>query len=569
MRSFIGSMVRIGSLGPPLVATVLAGCAGGRDREGEATLVVRHARVWTADSTRPRAEAFAVRADRIIWVGDDTAAARFIGPATEVIDAAGAFVMPGFIDAHVHPVSGGQLLAECDLSEVTSLDSVRARVAGCGRRTPPGRWVRGGGYQQPVFPDGRPTRWLLDSLVPESPALLSSSDGHTTWANSRALALAGITRDTPDPDGGRIERDARGEPMGTLRERASRLVREKIPPATEAELDDGLARALVLAARYGITTLYEANANEAFLATYARADSARRLTARIVVALQTSPVEGPGQVARLVAWRERYRRPLVQPVAAKIFADGVIEGGTAAMLEPYVDTRDDRGILTMAPEALGALVQALDSAGFTVHVHAIGDRGVRVALDAFEAVRRRGGGTGPRHQMVHLQLIDPADLPRFRALGVVASYQALWHQRDNYVRDLTEPRLGPVRSARQYAMQSVWRTGAIVTGGSDWSVSSLEPLQAIETGVTRRAPGDTVSPSWIPAEAMTVEQMLLAYTRNAAYAIGREQELGVIRAGALADFIQLGEDPFAVRPSRIARVKVLGTWMGGRRVSPP
>lgn len=531
-----------------------------------ATLVVRHARLWTADSTRPRAEAMAVQGERIVWVGDDRDAERYIGPTTTVIDAKGGLVLPGFIDTHVHPVSGGIELTQCDLNDVGTLDSLRQRVRDCAARTPAGEWIQGGGYQQPVFPDGRPTRELLDSLTGEHPALLSSSDGHTSWVNSRALALAGVTRATPDPEGGRIDRAADGTPSGTLRERASRLVSAKIPPLTAEAIDRGLARALARAAEFGLTTLYEASASEPYLQAYARADSQGTLTARAVVSLQTSPVQGPEQVAQLDSWRRAYTRPLVQPIAAKIFADGVLEAGTAAVLEPYVGTRDDRGILNMAPDALTALVQALDSTGFKVHIHAIGDRGVRVALDALEAQHRRDGGGGPRHQIVHLQLIDSVDVPRFRALGVVASFQALWHQRDRYVVDLTEPRLGPARSARQYAMQTMWRSGAVVAGGSDWSVTSLNPLQAIETAITRRAPGDTVTPPWLPAEAMTLEQMLLAYTRHAAFAIDREQELGVLRAGALADWILFDDDLFTRPVHRLHAARVRMTVMGGRVV---
>ncbi|MCU0635548.1 MAG: amidohydrolase [Gemmatimonadaceae bacterium] len=546
------------------VGALVTACA--RQPTPPASIVLQNAHVWTGDSTVPRAQAVALRDSVIVFVGDDSGAARFIGPTTRVIDARGALVMPGFIDSHVHPVSGGRELAQCDLNDVPTLDSLKAVVRACAARTPAGQWITGGGYAQPLFVGGRPTAQLLDALAPDHPASLSSSDGHTAWVNSRALAAAGITRATPDPDGGRIDRDARGAPSGTLRERAIRLVSQHIPPTTDAQLDDGLSRALARAARLGLTTLYEASAGESFLAAYARADSAGTLTARIVASLQTSPVQGPEQVARLAALRATYTRRLVQPIAAKIFADGVLEAGTAAVLEPYVGTPSDRGILEFGPQALTALVHALDSAGFKVHVHAIGDRGIRVALDAFEAQHRRDGGAGPRHQVVHLQLIDPVDIPRFARLGVVASFQALWHQRDGYIVDLTEPRLGAGRSARLYPMRSVANTGAIIAGGSDWSVTSLDPLQAIEVGITRRAVGDTVAPAWIPAEAMTLDQMLRAYTRGGAYAIDRERELGVLRAGALADVIVLSEDLFTLPPHRIHRARVVHTIMHGREV---
>jgi predicted amidohydrolase YtcJ len=531
-----------------------------------ATLVIRNATVWTGDSATQAASAVAIRQDRIVWVGQDSAAAPWIGDSTRVIDAGGRLVMPGFIDTHVHPMSGGLELTQCDLNEVTTLDGMREQIRACAARTPAGEWIRGGGYQQPIFPNGRPTRALLDSLTGDHPALLSSSDGHTSWANSRALTIAGITRTTPDPEGGRIDRDARGEAGGTLRERAINLVSKHVPPNSDAALDAGLTRALERAAQFGITTLYEASASESFLRAYTRADSAGRLTARMVVSLQTSPVEGTEQVARLAELRQRYTRGLVQPIAAKIFADGVLEAGTAAVLSPYLDGKKDLGILNMGPESMTALVHALDSAGFKVHIHAIGDRGVRVALDALAAQHQRDGGAGPRHQMVHLQLIDPADIPRFAQLGVVASFQAIWHQRDGYIVDLTEPRLGPERSSRLYPMASMVRSGAHVAGGSDWSVTTLNPLHAIEVAVTRRAPGDTTSAAWLSDEAVSIETMLRAYTTGGGFALDREQELGVLRAGALADVIVLSDDLRTVPRHRLHATRVLLTIMGGREV---
>jgi predicted amidohydrolase YtcJ len=427
--------------------------------------------------------------------------------------------------------------------------------------------VRGGGFQLPLFPDGAPDKDLLDRLVPDRPAYLSSLDGHSAWVNSRALELAGIDSRTPDPaPDGVIVRGPDGAPQGTLRESAMALVESIIPPHSAAEELAGLERALAMAAGFGITTLHEANAGEPELAAYAAADDGGLLTARIVAALSVDPGAGTAQVARLTAVRARYARERLRPVAAKIFLDGVIEGRTAALLAPYTDTPDFRGELRLPPAAMNALVAALDDAGFKVHVHAIGDRAIRVALDAFEAQRARDGGAGPRHIMAHLQLFDPSDLPRLAELGVAASFQPLWAYEDSYIRELTEPRLGPERSRWLYPIRSVAETGAIVAAGSDWSVTSMNPLLAIEVGITRRDPDLGAGPAWLPDERVDLETMLRAYTIAAAEALDLEAETGSIEVGKKADLVVLERDLFAIPPQDISEVAVDLTLFEGEVV---
>ncbi len=551
----------------PLAA--LTACA--REPANPADFMLRDALVYTVDSTRPRAEAVVVDDGRIVYVGTSDSAQAFVGPNTEVLRLAGRMVLPGFHDTHVHPVSGGIELGECDLNAATA-DDVRRIVGECARRDTTASWVRGGGWQLTLFPGANPSRALLDSLVPDRPAYLSAADGHSAWANSRALALGGVTRATSDPANGRIEHDAAGNPSGTLREDAMDLVSQKLPSYSPTDYLAGLERGLALAARFGITTLHEASAGEQIATAYARADSLGRLTARSILSLLVdadAPVDL--EVQRLSALRERTTRGLVRPVAAKIFMDGVIEAHTAALLAPYVDRPGHRGSLNLIPAKFDSLVRKLDSAGFKVHVHAIGDRAIRTALDGFERQRARDtdagrSGVGPKHIVAHIQLFDPADIPRFASLGVVASFQPLWAYADEYIKVLTEPKLGPGRSRYLYPIASVARSGAIVAAGSDWSVSSMNPLEAIQVGVTRRSLTDSTSDSWLPEQRVDLATMLRAYTLGGAVASDHDSLTGTLTTGKAADLIVVSDDLFALPPHRIAQARVLLTLLGGRVV---
>lgn len=528
---------------------------------------MRGAAVYTVDSTRPWAEAVAVADGRIVYVGTDSGVARWIGRGTEVLDLGGRMVLPGFQDTHVHPVTGGIELGECDLNAAESRAQLMATVRECAGRTPADGWVVGGGFQLPLFPGGNPTRWLLDSLVGDRPAYLTSADGHSAWVSSRALAIARIGPETKDPPNGRIERDARSrEPTGTLREAAMDLVSRHLPERTDADYEDGLRRALAMAARLGITTLHEASATEPILRAYAALDRRGELTARVIAAQYLDLDSGLRWLPRLLERRERYRGRRFRPDAVKLFADGVIEGQTAALLEPYLDRPGYRGELNASPERLAEVVRALDSAGFKVHVHAIGDRAIRTTLDAFAAVPEDRRAAGPRHIMAHIQLFDPADIPRFAALGIVASFQMLWAYADTYMTDLTEPRLGPARSRWLYPIASVLATGAVVAGGSDWSVTSMNPLLAIEVATTHRPPGDTTAAPWNPDERIELADAIRAYTLGGAYASDMEAVTGSIGVGKAADLIVLEHNLFTLPPHEIGRSRVLLTVLEGQIV---
>ena len=547
----------------PVLAT--AACRGNSNAT-PADLVFRHGPIYTMDAARSWAGAVAVRGGRIVYVGPDSLPPGTIGPGTEVVDLAGKLLLPAFQDGHVHLIDGGVEQGDCDLTDASDADEVKAAVRAYAAAHPELRWIRGSNWELPYFPDGNPRKELLDSLVADRPAFLWAADGHSAWVNSRALALADLTRATPDPVNGRIERDPRtGEPTGTLRESAADLVERVIPPHTAAEVAAGLERAQPLALSFGITTIFSANTAEDDLRAFTEADRAGRLHLRVIAAMVASG-EGDTMVARLHDWRARYATAHVRPTAVKLFQDGVIESGTAALLAPYLDRHGDAGQPVRDQATLDALTRALDRDGFQIHVHAIGDRAIRMTLDALE---RAAGANGPRDRrdaIAHLELIDPADIPRFRQLGVVANFEARWANGDEYLTRMTEPALGAARSRWLYPIASVVRSGAVVAGGSDWSVSSLNPLEAIEVGITHREPGDTLTPPWNPAERVDLPTMVALYTINAAWAHHLDRETGSIEIGKLADLVLLDRNVFELPAWRIHEAKVVRTLFEGRTV---
>ena len=535
-------------------------------RTDPADLVLRHGVIYPDAGDSGTVETLAVRDGLIVFAGNDRDARSFIGDRTEVLELAGRMVLPGFHDTHVHP-SGGIALAECTLDDLGSREAILDSVGRYAASHPDLPWIRGRGWQLPVFPDANPRKEWLDGIVPDRPVYLSAADGHSAWVNSRALALAGITRETKDPPNGRIERDGvTGEPTGTLRESATDLVERLLPARTPEEVRAGLVRALAMANELGITTVHEANAGPELLQAYATLDSAGRLGTRVVAAMQIDPKAGTAQVDSLRAWRGRYPGTrYFAPRAAKIFADGVIEAKTAALLAPYQGS-EERGEPNLSPAAMDTLVAALDAAGFQVHIHAIGDRAVRMSLDAFEFARRHNGPRDARPMIAHLELIDPADIPRFASLGVISSFQPLWAFADSYITGLTEPVLGPERSRWLYPIGSVVKAGGRLAAGSDWSVSSMNPFEAIQVAVTRRAPDSPPGPAWIPEERVDLPTMLRAYTSGGAYAAGEEASNGTLEVGKAADLIVLDRNLYRIPVTQVHSAQVLLTLVDGRTV---
>ena len=532
-----------------------------------AELVLRHGAVYVGDGAGTRAESLAIDKGALVYVGADAGVAAFIGVDTRVVDLEGRLVLPGFHDAHVHPISAGLEAQRCRLGGIDAAAELEARIRECAAAQAGRTWVEGGGWELPLFRDASPNKALLDALVPDRPALLGSADGHSAWANSRALAAAGVTRSTPDPPHGRIERDARtGEPSGTLRESAVALVEHAAPPATTGELEQALRAGLAELARLGVVCAHEANATPAFLDAYLAWGASDANGPRVRAALAL-PADWAARdpVPALDAARARAHGPRVRAGAVKLFLDGVIEARTAALLEPY-EGGDARGTPNFAFDALNALVTRLDAAGFQVHMHAIGDRAARMGLDAVESARTANGPRDARHTIAHLELVSPDDLPRFASLGVVPNVQALWAQPDPYITELTIPAIGDERSLGLYPIGSLLASAPIVAAGSDWPVTSADPLAAIEVAITRRAEDSGPGPGWIPEQRADLAQMLAAYTRGGAWLDHEERERGTLEPGKAADLVVLDRDLFALPPQEISAARVLWTLADGHTI---
>jgi predicted amidohydrolase YtcJ len=549
-----------------LIISLVLALAACEPKPPPADVVLRNGEIYTLDDSRTWAEALAIDGGRIVFVGADEGVHAYVGSDTRLVDLEGRMVLPGFHDSHVHAVSGGIELGQCNLSGLSTRDGLFAAIEECAARTPDDEWLVGGGWDIPLFPDGNPRKSDLDRLSPDQPAYLSSADDHSAWVNSRALDIAGIDATTKDPPNGRIERDPKtGEPTGTLRESATALVEKHLPPLAPEEPVEGLKRALRMANGFGITSLIEADANEPYLEAYAALARSGELTARVRVSMTVDETKDESQVDDLVRMRGRYQAEGIRADAAKIFADGVIESGTAALLEPYLGF-GHRGDLNYAPEVLDRLVARLDEEGFQVQVHAIGDRAIRETLDAFEKARAANGPRDSRHHVAHIELSHPDDILRFRSLGVVANVQPLWAYRDTYITDLTEPQLGAERSRWLYPIKSLADSGDVLAAGSDWSVSSMNPLDAIQVAVTRRDLTAGEGPPWIPEERVDLDTILAAYTRGGAYLQHQETLTGSLEVGKRADLIVLEKNLFEVPETEIHRVRVLLALLDGKEV---
>ena len=539
--------------------------------EPAADLVLRGGAVHTVDDARPTAEAVAVRAGRIAAVGSDSDVAGLIGSRTRVVELRGRSVLPGFQDVHVHPIHGGLSLLRCDLHESRGAEGCLETIAAYASSHPDVPWILGSGWYMADFPGGTPRRGDLDRIVPDRPVFIQNRDGHGAWANSRALAIAGITASTADPDDGRIERDPDGSPSGTLHEGAMALVGRHVPKTTVAETEAGIRLGQAYLHSLGLTSWQEAivepRDHRAYLALAGRDE----ITGRVVGALWWERDRGLEQIEERIAQRAEGPVGRYRPTSVKIMQDGVLENFTGAMLEPYLgpDGRptENRGISFVDPAVLGPAVTRLDAAGFQVHFHCIGDRATREALDAFAAARAANGTTDGRHHISHIQVIHPDDLGRFAQLGVTANAQPYWACHEAQMDELTIPFLGPERSTWQYPFRSLLDHGARLAMGSDWSVSTPDPLLEMEVAVNRVSDVSRGEGSpFLPDERLTLTEAIHAFTMGSAYVQHHDHETGSVTVGKLADLAVLDRDVFDRGAGEIGEATVVATFIGGEAV---
>lgn len=540
--------------------------------EPAADLLLTGGRVWTADPSRPWAEAVGVRDGRVVFVGHDAEAARLKGPKTKTIALRGRLVTPGFEDAHLHLMSGARNLERVDLAEETTLAGLQERIRRFAEANPKSPWVVGRGWVYGSFPGGLPTREQLDAIVPDRPAYMDCYDGHTGWANSKALALAGITKDTKDPVNGTIVRDPKtGEPTGALKEAAGSLVEELVPEPTAERHYALLLQALALLNGKGITAVQDAgwNAEEVtrFLPLLEKARAEGKLTVRTRLTVSISPGDPATGLAEAVRLRDRCRDGAIVFGGVKGYVDGVIEAHTAAMLAPYSDAPAfGAGTPRWEQAALDRAVAEADRAGLQVWLHAIGDRGIRTALDAYEAAAKQNGPRDRRHRVEHVEAIAPADVPRFAALGAVASMQPLHANPDQNNETVWSRNVGPERATRGFAWRLIERSGGRLAFGSDWPVVTPDVFRGLYCAVARKTREGKPAGGWQPQLAVSVDSALRHYTIDAAWAGFGETERGSIRVGKRADLVVLSRDILAAPPEEILQTRVLLTLFEGRPV---
>ena len=539
--------------------------------------------VFTGTADAPVAAAVATAGGRILAVADAESVRALADAGTEVVDLEGGLLVPGFQDAHVHPAVAGVQMLRCDLSGQRTVDGYLDAVVDYAKANPDVPWICGGGWSMDVFPGGLPTRAMLDAVVPDRPVLLTVRDGHGAWVNSLALRLAGVDRETQDPADGRIDREPDGTPSGTLQEGAMDLVGDHVPVAGPDEALAGLLVAQRHLLSLGVTSWQDAMigafpGNPDNYDVYLRAAAEGSLQARVVGALWWDRERGLEQIPELEERRRKGRVGRFNATTVKIMQDGIAENFTAGLLEPYLDrcgcATANSGLSFIDPALLRDAVSLLDGKGFQIHFHALGDRAVREALDALAAALAANGVNDNRHHLAHLQLVHPDDLGRFAELGVAANIQALWAAHEPQMDELTIPFLGPNRSALQYPFGDLGRAGARLVAGSDWSVSSPNPLWGIHVAVNRAVPVDAPNASatrkprapFFPEQALTLSQALTAYTAGSAWVNHLDDVTGTVEPGKYADLVVLDRNPFERPAEEIGATRVRRTYIDGRLV---
>jgi predicted amidohydrolase YtcJ len=562
-----GSAVLLGMCGTGWISG-----AGLEPQSGAADTVVVHARIYTLSPRQRWAEALAIRDGHILSFGNDREIARFRGSKTKVIDAQHHLVLPGFTDSHLHFLEGALQMAQVDLSDLHSIKEIQAAVKKYADGHPNEPWILGGGWMYEVFgASALPDKKYLDEVVPDRPVLLDCFDGHSSWANSKALELAGITRATPDPPNGTFVRDPKtGEPTGALKEFAEDKIKEKIPPVSRDEQLAAIRRALKAARQAGVTRAYSLEGDFEAFDIYNELRQKGELTMRISIAKVVAfPELRAADIDALEAARAKWHDDWISAGTVKFFLDGVVEAHSAAMLAPYSDDPSQSGTLFWAPEKYKQAVMELDRRGFQIFTHAIGDRAVRLALDAYGAAHAANHHDDSRDRIEHIETISPQDIPRFHSLGVIASMQPLHAdpgddpspQNSVWIRNA-----GPQRAQLGFAWHSILAAGGRLAFGSDWPVVTIRPWDGLQTAVTRQAADGKPAGGWIPQERITLPQAIAAYTIGAAYGGKREATEGSFDAGKVADLVIMADDIFKIDPHQLHNAKVALTMIGGRVV---
>jgi hypothetical protein len=544
---------------------------GTATNHAKADKVFTNGRLYTVDPERSWAEAVAISDGEIVYVGDDVGGRAFIGDATEVTDLGGKLMLPGFHDSHVHLYAGGANESCCVLTDAATqaeaLEMIQDSALAKGDRA--GGWIVCNGLNKGLIPDLN--RRLLDEVSSECPIYVMTDDGHSCWLNSRGLEIAGIDASTEDPPQGEIVRfPGTKEPNGFLHDYAAELGRDAIPQPTHEERIDHLKTGIGLAHKFGITSILEPGVDDELMAPYLALSDRGELTLRVMASI--SPINWqPGafgdEVYTFVAKRDDYRRPNINPDSLKVYIDGVTENGSAVLLEPYLVPELNGKKPFYTQEELNKYVCWADAEGLQVHLHAIGDGGMRMGLNAYEFAKNANGETGNRHHICHVQMVDPDDVHRFGELGVAATFQPLWAYPDPVIVNLCIPFLGEERLKKFYLINSIHKTGGLIVGGSDWFVTSLNPLDAIEVGVRRQDPHmPEGSPALNPEEAVDLATMIEAYTINGAYTLHQDERVGSIEVGKRADLIVLDRNLFEIPATEINETKVVLTLFDGREV---
>ena len=542
--------------------------ASAQSKTQPADTIVLHGKIYTLNPKQPWAEALAIRGERIVAVGSDTDIVKLRSKDTKVIDAKSHLVLPGFADCHIHFIDGSFSLGRVNLEDSKDAADIQQRLREYGGKHPGSDWILGRGWNYAMFPTSLPDKKYLDEVFPDRPAFLEGYDGHTYWANSKALALAHITKDTPNPPNGIIVRDPQtGEATGALKEAAQSLVAAVIPKPTRGEKLAALRDGIRWANENGLTRVHSAGGDFEEFDLYDELLRHGDLTLRFYVSYFQDPPElRPQDISAIEDARKKYTGDWLSAGAVKFMIDGVIESHTAAMLEPYSDDPSLKDKLFWDPDKYKSAIAELDKRNLQLFTHAIGDYGIRTALDGYENAERLNHTSGRRPRIEHIESVSTADIPRFGKLGVIASMQPLHSYPNNDTLDVWARNIGPQRASRAWVWKTIAEDGGQLAFGSDWPVVTLNPFNGIQTAVTRQTSEGLPKDGFVPSQRLSVAEAIRGYTLGAAFAGFRERTEGSLEPGKLADLIILSQNLFQIDPHMIDKTKVLATVVGGRVV---